>query len=166
MPQFDPTLFAPQVFWLIVSFVTLYVLMATLALPRIGAILDERQRRIDDDLDRAQRLKAEAEVAVATFERAMTDSRAEAAGIVKERADEATSRSEQRGREEMARLTDRVHAAEAEILGAKKTAMAEIRTLTVDLAAVAIERLIGGAAGASRGDIEAAVEAAFLECGR
>lgn len=60
MPQFDPTYFASQVFWLIVTFGILYLLMAKIALPRIGDILEVRQDRIAADLDRAEQLKREA----------------------------------------------------------------------------------------------------------
>jgi len=63
MPQFDPTFFSTQLFWLAVSFVALYAIVSTLALPKIGSVLEERQRKIDDNLDKAAQLKAEAETA-------------------------------------------------------------------------------------------------------
>jgi len=72
MPQLDITTFAPQIFWLAVSFVVLYVLMSRLALPRIGAILAARSGQIEGDLDAARRLKAEAEAAVAAYEKALS----------------------------------------------------------------------------------------------
>ncbi|MGE5477250.1 MAG: hypothetical protein ACM3Q1_11385, partial [Bacteroidales bacterium] len=66
MPQFQQTaFFLPQIVWLAITFITLYILMAKVALPKIGAVLDERQRKIDDNLDKAAQLKAEAEAAVA-----------------------------------------------------------------------------------------------------
>ena len=61
MPQLDPSSYASQIFWLVVTFVILYLLMWKVALPRVSALLRERQERIDDDLEKASRLKAEAE---------------------------------------------------------------------------------------------------------
>ena len=60
LPQLDLTTYSSQVFWLIVSFVVLYFLVAKLAMPRIAEVLEERQERIEDDLDKAETLKKEA----------------------------------------------------------------------------------------------------------
>ncbi|HJO87371.1 MAG TPA: F0F1 ATP synthase subunit B', partial [Rhodospirillales bacterium] len=59
MPQFDVTTFLPQIIWLVISYLVLYFLMAKVALPKIGGILEERQARIDDNLDAAQSLRNE-----------------------------------------------------------------------------------------------------------
>ena len=55
--------FASQIFWLALIFVALYLLMARVALPRIGGILAEREGNIDGDLAEAQRLKDESDAA-------------------------------------------------------------------------------------------------------
>ena len=56
MPQFDYTTFTTQLFWVCLTFGLLYLAMARLALPRIGEILEDRQDRIDNDLDKAVEL--------------------------------------------------------------------------------------------------------------
>ena len=58
MPQFDPTSFPPQVVWLAIAFVVLYLLMSKLALPRVAEVLQMRADRIQSDLDKAASLKA------------------------------------------------------------------------------------------------------------
>src|ERR1700683_2257588 len=57
-PPFQAEHFPSQLAWLAVSFVLLYVLMAKVALPRIGAIFAERRKRIGDDLKAAPRTAA------------------------------------------------------------------------------------------------------------
>src|SRR5579863_6501294 len=80
-PPFQAEHFPSQLAWLAVSFVLLYVLMAKVALPRIGAIFAERARRISDDLKSAQGYKEQSDTAHAAYEKALTDARARAQSI-------------------------------------------------------------------------------------
>ena len=56
-PPFDPTHFASNLFWLAITFAVLYWLMSTVALPRLGAILEERADTIGRDLDHATQMQ-------------------------------------------------------------------------------------------------------------
>ena len=71
MPQLDVSTFPSQIFWLIICFSVLYYLLSRRALPRISETLEARQDRIAADLDQAQRLRREAEAALASYEEAM-----------------------------------------------------------------------------------------------
>jgi F-type H+-transporting ATPase subunit b len=71
-PPFDKSTFPSQLFWLSVTFVLLYLLMARVALPRIASILGERRKHVDDHLAEAQRLKEQSDAArLASFCRKM-----------------------------------------------------------------------------------------------
>ena len=72
MPQFDPSVFAPQLFWLVVTFIALYWLVAKVAVPRVGEVLEQRARVIQEDLDRATQLKAETDAALEIIEAGLT----------------------------------------------------------------------------------------------
>ena len=164
MPQFDPTFFAPQLVWLLLTFVTLYVLMSTVALPKIGAVLDERQRKIDDNLDKAAQLKAEAEAAVAAYERALSESRAHAHSVIKEASDRLAQEAEERNKALAARLAEQIKAGETRIGAAKDKALANVRDVAVDVAGSVFARLVGAAADAAR--LDSAVAAALEEHGK
>jgi len=145
MPQFDPTFFAPQLFWLLVTFVVLYALLSTIAMPKIGAVLDERQRKIDDNLDKAAQLKAEAETAIATYEKALAESRAQAQQILRANAEALTKQSEARQKELGDKLAEQIKAGEARILAAKDQALASVRDIAVEVAKTATQKLTGAA---------------------
>ncbi|MDA8230620.1 MAG: F0F1 ATP synthase subunit B' [Magnetospirillum sp.] len=164
MPQFDPSTFAPQVFWLVVTFIVLYVLMAKVALPKIGAVLDERQRKIDDNLDKAAQIKAEAETALAAYEKALAEARAHAVAVVRETTDRLGQEGERRSRELADRLAEQIKAGEARIAAAKETALAGVRDVAADIAGAVVGRLIGGTPDRAR--LEAAIGAALEEQGQ
>lgn len=164
MPQFDPALFTPQLFWLLLTFIALYALMALVALPKIGAVLDERQRRIDDNLDKAAQLKAEADAAVAAYEKALAESRAQAQKVIREAADRLAREADERSRAQATHLADLIKSGEQRIAAAKAQALANVRTVATDVAASVVERLVGKAANQAK--LDASVTAAFEEQGR
>lgn len=164
MPQFDPAFFAPQLFWLAVTFITLYVLMAKVALPKIGAVLDERQRKIDDNLDKAAQLKAEAEAAVAAYEKALSESRAHAHSVIKEAGERLAKQAEERTRDLSAKLAEQIKAGEARIAAAKDAALTNVREVALDVAGATVSRLVGGNADPAK--LEAAIASALKEQGQ
>ncbi|CAA7618584.1 MULTISPECIES: F0F1 ATP synthase subunit B' [Magnetospirillum] len=164
MPQFDPAFFAPQLFWLAVTFITLYILMSKVALPKIGAVLDERQRKIDDNLDKAMQLKAEAEAAIAAYEKALAESRAHAHSVIKEASERLAKQADERTRELSAKLAEQIKAGEVRIAAAKEQALANVRDVALDVAGAAIARLVG--TSPDQGKLESAIAAALKENGQ
>jgi F-type H+-transporting ATPase subunit b len=143
MPQFDATTFASQLFWLYVSFALLFLLMSTIAMPKIGSVLEERQRKIDDNLDRAGQLKIEAEAAIAAYEKALAESRAEAQTILQAGQLALAKQAEERQRELGATLAARIKAGEARIFAAKDQALAQVHEVAAEVARLAAEKLTG-----------------------
>jgi len=82
MPQLDFTTFGNQIFWLVVALIVIYFVLSRIALPRIAAVLAERQGTITNDLAAAEDLKAKAVEAEEAYNKALADARAEAQDIV------------------------------------------------------------------------------------
>ncbi len=61
MPQFDAKSFNSQLFWLIITFTTLYFIITYFILPRIRENIRLRKNKIANDLERAENIKAEIE---------------------------------------------------------------------------------------------------------
>lgn len=159
MPQFWPQDFAPQLVWLAISFALLYWLMSNVALPKIASVLEQRQERIADDLDRAKQLKEEAEQVLADYEAALSEARTKAQIILAEAATEMAERADARHAEVGARLQDEADAAAARIAAATDEAMADMRDVSVELAKAAADRLVE--ADISKTDVTAAVDRAI-----
>ena len=84
MPQLDFSTFSNQIFWLAVALVVIYLILSRVALPRIAAVLAERQGTITNDIAAAEDLKAKAVEAENVYNKALADARGEAQRIVAE----------------------------------------------------------------------------------
>ena len=143
MPQLDISTFTPQIVWLIITFGVLYLLMAKLALPRIGSILEQRQNRIEDNLAMAQNLKRESEVDAKSYETAILEAREQARTSTQLAIKEMSEESQRRQSELNDRLVNEVKSAEERIAQARKKAMSNISEMAEDIVLDAAESLIG-----------------------
>ena len=157
MPQFDFETYAPQIVWLIITFVLLYALMARVALPRIATVLEHRRDRIASDLDTAARLGAETDEVIAAYEAEL----AEARGRAHEIAAATRGKLEAELGEERARvegeLAEKTADAERRIAESKTKALGEVGAAAADAAAEIVEALAG--VKATKAEVEAAVTA-------
>ena len=71
LPQLDTSLFAEQIFWLAVSFGVLYLLMSSVALPRVAKTKDNRKHVIAGELEAARVANEAARQAVAQVEKSL-----------------------------------------------------------------------------------------------
>lgn len=143
MPQFDPTTFASQLFWLAVTFVLLYIIVSRYAIPRLGEVLEQRQKTMDDDLERARQLKAETEEAIATYEKALADARAKAHAVLRETQDQISKAADTRNREVAVKLASQIKQGEDRIAGARDEALAQVKEIAAGAAVAVAQKLAG-----------------------
>ena len=62
MPQLNTEYFASQIFWLVISFIILYIVMAKYALPKIANVIETREDIIARDIEEAENFKKESEI--------------------------------------------------------------------------------------------------------
>lgn len=161
LPQLDVTKFPPQVVWLVLSFIVLYVVMAKKALPRVGQILEERQFRIDDNLKKAEQLKADADAAAEAYGISLAQSRSKAQDLLRNAREAAAAEAAKRGNELAERLGQEIANAEGRIGTAKTAALADIQTIAADVAAGIGAKLTGETVSAD--EAKAAVAAVHEE---
>jgi F-type H+-transporting ATPase subunit b len=154
-PPFQSQYYPSQFVWLVLTFSLLYVLMAKLALPRIGSIIAERSKRIADDIAAAQRLKQQSEAAQAGYESALADARARAQQIANATREQEAAAAEETNKRLEAELHERLAAAETSITTTRSAAMANVGAIAAEAASAIVERLIGRAPAAH--DVAAAV---------
>jgi F-type H+-transporting ATPase subunit b len=142
MPQFETHFFSSLIFWEVVSFAILLFVLYKFAFPGILGALEEREKKIKDSLDQAERLRAEAELRLKEYEAKLSASSKEAEGILtaaKERAQRILEENEQRLTAEAERIKGD---ATREIDQERRKAIQEIRTQTTDLALMVAEKVV------------------------
>jgi F-type H+-transporting ATPase subunit b len=144
-PPFQTQTFPSQLVWLAISFVLLYVLMAKIALPRVGAIFEERSRRISGDLKAAHDLKEQSDAAHAAYEKALGDARNRAQSIANGMREQQAAEAEAASKKLEAELHEKLAAAEKSIEATRTSAMGNVGTIAKDTASAIVERLIGKA---------------------
>ena len=147
-PPFNSQTFASQLVWLVVCFVLLYALMAKWALPRLGKVIENRQKRIADDIAEAGQLKQQSDDALAAYEKALADARARAQAIANQTREAQAAEAEAARRKVEQALAGKLTEAEQTIAATKQAAMANVRTIAQDAATAIVERLVGSAPSA------------------
>lgn len=155
-PPFQSHTFGGQLLWFAIAFGLLYYLMSRVALPRVGAILHERQARLAADLEAAQRAKGESDAAAAAHEKALTDARKNAEGIALETRTKLGAEADARRKQLEAELGERLAASEATIRARTAEAMGNVRGIAAETAAAIVERLTAQAP--DRAAIDAALD--------
>lgn len=145
LPQLDASTFSAQVVWLVITFVILYVLMAKVALPRIGEVLEERQNKIDDNLAKAEELKSQADAASEAYETSLSNARTKAHDAIREVKEKAASEAADRQSALNAKLKAQISESEQAIKVARDEALAGITDVATDVASSVVEKLVGKA---------------------
>ena len=145
-------MFKTPEFWVLAAFVVFFVLMGKKLVEMIGGALDERAAGIRKQLDEAEKLKNDAEKALAEYRKRQQDALKEAEAIAAQARTEAQALEV----EQKAQLEQRLKRREAQALDkiaqAEAQAVAEVRDAAVDLALAATRRVLtekvdGGVAG-------------------
>lgn len=134
MPQFDTHFFSSLLFWEIVSFAILLFILAKYAFPPILQTLDERERKIRDSIESAERRSAEAETRMAEYEAKMKAAAREAEEMVAQAKVRAQQMKEDNERQ-LSADAERIKAAAArEIEQERRKALDDVRRYAGDLA--------------------------------
>jgi F-type H+-transporting ATPase subunit b len=143
LPQLHVPDFPPQLIWLALSFGVLYFILARVALPRIGEVIEERRDRIQRDFDEAERLKIETEKALTAYEQALAAARGKATAIARETRDRLAGEVEQERARVEAQIAAQLAEAEKRITDMKSKALAQVNEIATEIAGAIVAKLIG-----------------------
>jgi F-type H+-transporting ATPase subunit b len=142
-PPLDVGTFAPQLVWLALTFALLYVMLKRVVLPRVGEVIEERSDRVKRDLAQAETLKADTAKALANYEQALSDARAQAGAIVKSMRDKLAEEAGKERAKVDAEIAAKLAEAETRIAETRSRALAGVGDIASEVAGTIVTRLIG-----------------------
>lgn len=143
MPQLCTDWAGNQVFWLVITLVAIFFVLSRLALPRISAVISERQGTITNDLAAAENLKSEAVQAEEAYKKALENARLEASKIIEAAKVEIKQELDVAIQKADADISVKVVASEDAISEIRKDALANVKSLAKDITSELV-KVLGG----------------------
>ncbi|MDC0937614.1 F0F1 ATP synthase subunit B [Pelagibacteraceae bacterium] len=156
MPQLDPTYWVSQAFWLILVFTILYIAIAKLFLPKIKNNLDDRENKIKEDLDSANKFKDLSELKLKEYEKILDESKKEVIQIHLDSKNKLDKDIQAKKNTMEKEIENEITKAQKEISELKKNSISDIQNISKDIASNIIENISGDKLNES--SIKAAVE--------
>lgn len=156
MPQLDPKYWASQAFWLILVFTVLYFSISKFYLPKIKNNLDDRENKINDDIEDANKFKELSESKLKEYEKILEDAKKEVIKIQIESKAKLDKDIHEKKEKIEKEIEKELIQAQKEITELKKNSISDIHNISKEIATNIIENISGDKLNES--SIKAAVE--------
>jgi F-type H+-transporting ATPase subunit b len=145
MPQITqlPVIFWSQLFWVAVIFGFIFFVIGRGMLPKIQGTVELRDRKIAEDLERAQAARAAAEATEEAWRARMDAARAEAAQLAQDARQASARDTEEKVKKAADKISLKVESAEGKIRDALAAARAEIEAVAAEATQDMVARLTG-----------------------
>jgi len=133
MPQLEITTYPSQIFWLVVSFLILYLIMSRIIIPRISSVIKSRETEIKKNLSISEQMHKDTEIMNDEYEETKKNIEDEARGIINH-VKEITNKKITNNTELLKKkLEQKLEKNEQEIINKKKKALKEISSISLNL---------------------------------
>ena len=143
MPQLDPEFWISQIFWLTLTFGTLYVILSKLILPKISANLELRKSQIQENIEAAEKQRETSETKIKEYDDIIFKSKIEAKNIFKEAKEKVLKDINLKKETLDNQINEEIKNAEQEIEILKKSAPIKINKIAIDTSSELLKKLIG-----------------------
>ncbi|WP_395622394.1 ATPase [Sphingomonas daechungensis] len=145
MPQINQLseVFISQLFWLLVVFGIIYFWIGRGMVPKIQSVVEDRDRKIAEDLAAAQSAREQAEAAEEAYRERIDASRSEALKVAQDAKQQAGLDTEKRLKAVDAKVAKKIADAEAKIREAAEAARHDLETVAADAASELVAKLTG-----------------------
>ena len=143
MPQLDPKYWASQAFWLISIFIILYLSISKIFLPKIKDNLNNRDNKIKEDLDNANKFKDQSEAKLKEYEAILENAKKEVTKIYLESKNNLDKDIQLKKAAIEKEIENEISKAQKEIIDLKKSSVSSIHSISENIASNIIEKISG-----------------------
>jgi len=143
MPQLNPEFWVSQIFWLIITFASLFLILSRFILPKISKNIEFRKSQILENIETAEKQKEESENKIKEYENLILKSKNEARNYFNEARKKILQDLDKKREKLESELNEEINIAEKEIIELKNNAPEKINKIAVETSSNLIRQLIG-----------------------
>ena len=143
MPQLDPEYWLSQVFWLIIIFLTIYILISKIFIPKIKGSIDMREDKIRKDLEEAKTFREQAELKLKEYNSLMETAKIDVKKIISKSRQKLNEDMRIKREEAQKKIDAEILNAETEIKKFKVDSFNKVNLISQDIVSNLIKDIFG-----------------------
>ena len=149
MPQLNPEFWISQIFWLILTFGTMYVVLSKFILPKISNNLESRKSQILENIEAAEKQREDCVAKLKEYDEIILKSKSEAKTMFNQTREKALKDIMAKKEVLDQQIDDEINKAEKEIEVLKVSAPDKINKIAIETSSELLEKLIGSGVNSS-----------------
>ena len=143
MPQLNPKYWASQAFWLIIIFLSIYILISRIFIPKIKSNIDMRESKIRKDLEEAKTFREEAEKKLKAYKDLMESAKVDAKKILSESSQKLNEDMQAKKNKIQKEIEQETRNAEKEIQKFKSESVNKVNTISEEIVSTLVKDIFG-----------------------
>ena len=143
MPQLNPEFWISQIFWLTITFGSLYIILSKLILPKISNNLETRKSQILDNIEAAEKYRKESEEKIKEYDKIINDNKTKAKNDFNKAREKILKDINLKKDSLDKELSEEIEKAEIEIQDLMNKAPEKINKIAIETSSDLIHQLIG-----------------------
>ncbi len=141
MPQLDWSTYLSQAFWLLVCFCALWILLANLVTPNLADVIEQRKRKINDYVEKAEQLNRQAQNSLLKYQQTLAEAQAQAQKQLDIGRAELKAKLDAKAAKMTKEINQKIADSELVLATEKQETLQQIEAISQDLAYHIVQKL-------------------------
>ena len=143
MPQLNPKYWASQAFWLIIIFLSIYILISRIFIPKFKSNIDLRESKIRKDLEEAKTFREEAEKKLKAYKNLIESAKIDTKKILSESSQKLNEDIQTKKNKIQKEIEQETRNAEKEIQKFKSESLNKVNTISEEIVSTLVKDIFG-----------------------